>query len=425
MLAKLYPDSTQELDEVIAVIRKIMKYMDVLYGVENPVFKDLKRDREFLMKQLLPWLPKFLLTVRKINRLSTPVEDYLDAILKNRSLRDIIAQHFFRNTPTFFALSYFSLYLDYFYPKGGVGELAEVMEKKILSDGGEILKGTTVAEVHASEHRITDDHGGEHGYGKLIWAADLKALYQRTQAEELPRNVRDEVARTKDTMMKGRGSESVFSLFLEVDVPPERFREIAHGHFFYTPSKRGLLETHQADLHHLLQTWQTAKREAVLSWLDAFTEYNTYEISIPCLKYADMAPPGKTGLVVSHLAPYELFARVRVDGWLEEFTAELESGIVRVLTGSIFPMLADSIIAQFSFSPLSIENRVGSSEGAIVGWSFAESIPVVNKIQQASKSVLTPIPDVFQAGQWAYSPGGVPMSILTGKLAADRVLQNT
>jgi phytoene dehydrogenase-like protein len=86
-------------------------------------------------------------------------------------------------------------------------------------------------------------------------------------------------------------------------------------------------------------------------------------------------------------------------------------------------MLKDAIIEQFSFSPLSIENRIGSSEGAIVGWSFAEPVPVTNRIQHAGRAVLTPIPDVFQAGQWAYSPGGVPMSILTGKLAADRVLR--
>jgi len=31
------------------------------------------------------------------------------------------------------------------------------------------------------------------------------------------------------------------------------------------------------------------------------------------------------------------------------------------------------------------------------------------------------IPGVYQAGQWTYSPSGLPVSILTGKIAADRV----
>ena len=88
-------------------------------------------------------------------------------------------------------------------------------------------------------------------------------------------------------------------------------------------------------------------------------------------------------------------------------------------------MLKDKIIARFSFTPLSIENRVGSSEGAIIGWSFQEPVPVLNKIQHADRSVLTPISSILQAGQWAYSPAGVPMSILTGKLAADKVLKKS
>jgi hypothetical protein len=50
-------------------------------------------------------------------------------------------------------------------------------------------------------------------------------------------------------------------------------------------------------------------------------------------------------------------------------------------------------------------------------------MPVINKIQISDRSVLTPIPEIYQAGQWAYSPAGVPMSILTGKLAADKILK--
>jgi len=66
---------------------------------------------------------------------------------------------------------------------------------------------------------------------------------------------------------------------------------------------------------------------------------------------------------------------------------------------------------------------VGSSDGAITGWAFQESMPVINKIQNSAGSVFTPLPSVYQAGQWTYSPAGVPMSILTGKLAADQVLK--
>ena len=50
LLVKFFPESAEEIDEVLKNIRKIMKHMDVLYGIENPVFKDLKRDRDFIFK---------------------------------------------------------------------------------------------------------------------------------------------------------------------------------------------------------------------------------------------------------------------------------------------------------------------------------------------------------------------------------------
>jgi phytoene dehydrogenase-like protein len=84
-----------------------------------------------------------------------PVEEYLAKTIKNQSLNDIISQHFFKNTPTFFALSYFSLYLDYFYPKGGVGKLASAVEKKFKEFGGEIKNGTIVTQVNPTTKTIT------------------------------------------------------------------------------------------------------------------------------------------------------------------------------------------------------------------------------------------------------------------------------
>ena len=423
LLTKLYPESEGEIESVIKIIKKIMKYMDVLYGIENPVFKDLKRDRDFIFKKLLPWLPKFIFTVGKINRMNMPVEDYLETIVKNTSLKDIISQHFFKNTPAFFALSYFSLYLDYFYPKGGIGKLADAMKNKVIEYGGEIKTETKIIEVLVEKCLVRDLENVFYGYDNLIWAADLKTFYHIADDEGLQPKVRKQFEGAKIRMLSNRGGDSVFTLFLEVDEPLESFKKIANGHFFYTPSKRGLGETHREALNNLLSNWKKVDKEHILAWLDKFTKLNTYEISIPGLKDPELAPPDKTGLIISLLAEYDLFKKVQEAGWYDEFNTELENRMVNVMTDSIYPMLKNKCMKRFSFTPLSIENRTGSSEGAITGWSFEKPVPVVNKIQHSDRSVLTPIPSIFQAGQWAYSPAGVPMSILTGKLAADKVLK--
>jgi phytoene dehydrogenase-like protein len=402
-----------------------MKYMEVLYGIENPVFKDLKGDTKFIFKTLLPWLPKFLFTVGKINRMNIPIETYLDTIVKDSSLKDIISQHFFKNTPAFFALSYFSLYLDYFYPKGGVGTLGDVVKNKIIELNGEIKTETTITEIDPDQSVVKDQDGITYQYDNLIWAADLKSFYRIMQTKGLSPAISAKVREMQEKVQKNRGGDSVFSLFLQVDEPLETFKKIANGHFFYTPSKVGLGDTLWAQLDDLLANVEGSDKSRILTWLDKYTSLNTYEISIPGLKNPELAPPGKTGLIISLLAEYDLFKKVDEGGWLDEFTKALEERIISVISGSIYPMLEDKIIKYFSFSPISIEKRVGSSEGAITGWSFVKPVPVVNKIQFSDRSVLTPIPTIFQAGQWAYSPAGVPMSILTGKLAADKVLKKS
>jgi phytoene dehydrogenase-like protein len=423
LLVRLFPESKGEIDKVLKTIRKIMKKMDVLYGIENPVFKDLRRDKAFLFKKLLPWLPKFILTVGKINRMKMPVEEYLDSIIQNPSLKDMISQHFFKNTPAFFALSYFSLYLDYFYPKGGVGKLSESIVKKISEYNGMIKSETRITKVLPGKNLVIDQNSLGYKYKNLIWAADLKTFYTITETNELSSDIRLKFTETKNKMLDNRGCDSVFTLFISVNEPIETFRKIANGHFFYSPSKVGLGETHRKELGYLLSNIDKIEKEQILIWLDKFITLNTYEISVPGIKDAALAPPGKTGLMISFLAEYDFFKAIQKAGWLDECIQEIEKRVLKLLSGSIYPMLKDKVIDCFSFSPLSIENRIGSSEGAIVGWSFQKSMPVVNKIQISDRSVLTPIPEIYQAGQWSYSPAGVPMSILTGKLAADKILK--
>jgi phytoene dehydrogenase-like protein len=423
LLRKLYPESENEIINIIKRIRKIMKQMNVLYSVENPVFKNLKRDRTFLFKKLLPWLPKFIFTIGKINRMNTPVEDYLQTIIQNPSLRDIIAQHFFKRTPTFFALGYFCLYLNYFYPKGGTGKLSEVLKNKILEFGTNLVTETKIIEIVPDRKLVIDDKNICYHYDNLIWCADLKTFYKIVKTEGLSFKIKTNFEQTKNKILQNRGTDSVFSLFLGVNEPLESFKKITKGHFFYTPSKTGLGKTHTEELNYLLANFEKVTKEHILTWLDKFTKLNTYEISIPGLKDPELVASDKTGIIISLLVEYDLFRKVQQAGWLNEFVTEFENRIIGVISDSVYPMLKNKITMRFSISPLNIENRVGSSEGSIVGWAFQKSMPVINKIQFANKSVLTPIPTIYQAGQWAYSPAGVPMSILTGKLAADKILK--
>jgi len=36
-------------------------------------------------------------------------------------------------------------------------------------------------------------------------------------------------------------------------------------------------------------------------------------------------------------------------------------------------------------------------------------------------AVRTKIPDIYKAGQWSYRPSGVPIAVLTGRIAAGAI----
>ena len=184
--------------------------------------------------------------------MDTPFEEYLDAISSNQSLKDIIGQHFFRKTPVFFALSYFALYNDYIYPKGGVGAFIETLVDAIRKRGGEIRMNTEVAAVDPHDKVITDATGIRYQYDRMIWAGDLENPVLHSADSGLGEKRPGFIRAAQGAILAHKGAESVFSVFLAVDLPPGAFGKIASGHVFYTPDRQGLGTIHTAELKELL-----------------------------------------------------------------------------------------------------------------------------------------------------------------------------
>lgn len=428
LLEKHFPDNKPDIAAIMRDIARIMGYMDVLYGIDNPLFLDLKSNPGYVLREILPWALKYALTAPRLARLRGPVEAHLARLTANQALNDIIAQHFFQRTPTSFALSYFSLYLDYRYPRGGTGALPQALERCVLDHGGEIRRETEIVRLDPGRSQVTDARGDVYRYRKLLWAADQKTLYRLLDLTSLTdRKALAGIEARKAALVGKIGGDSVLTLFLGVNLAGDYFRRIANPHFFYTPTTVGLS---QANLRQLraddprAPTGFTADRPRIEDWLRRFLEYTTYEISIPALRDPALAPEGKTGLVISTLFDYALTKHIAGLGWYDEFKQLVADHMIRVLDASIYPGLRAAISTSLTSTPLTLQRIAGSSEGAITGWAFTNDVmPAVNSLPGVARSVLTPIPGVCQAGQWTYSPSGLPIAILTGKLAADRMLK--
>lgn len=425
-----YPENKDDVTAIVAEIKKIMGYMDVLYGIDNPAFLNLAEDKKYLTKVILPWMFKFIFTIRKISKLNQPVDEYLRRFTSNQSLIDIIAQHFFQKTPASFALSYFSLYLDYHYPKGGTATLIGKIAAYIVEQGGVIKTDVTIESLNPEEKYVTDNQGNRTDYANLVWASDLKQLYNCIPVEKLKCPKLADLIKEKRSLLKDlRGGDSVFSVYLSVNENKEHFSRICTGHFFYTPDKKGLSAVKKDEIEAFLnerniQPDNTELKNKVRKYLEDYFKLNTYEIAIPVLRDADLAPEGKVGMIVSLLFDYRLAKKIDEFGWTAEMKTFMEQLTIQVMDQSIFPGIESKITGCFSSSPLTIEKLTGNTEGGITGWAFTNPyMPAESSMLGIAKSVITPLPSIFQAGQWTYSPAGLPISILTGKLASDKVLK--
>lgn len=322
----------------------------------------------------------------------------------------MIVQHFFKETPTFFALSYFGLYLDYMYPKGGTGSLAEIVSNYILRGGGQIMTNTQVTMVDTGNNQIGIAGGDTYSYKKLIWAADQKTLYSSMRGAFTPAT---EVQRKRAD--KGIGGDSILTLFIGVDLDKDYFGKNCGAHAFYTPVTKGLSS---------LSDWTDASpaEERLYDWLEKYYERTTYEISCPSLRDPSLSPEAKTGVIISTLMDYRLVKHLSDAGGYDKFKEYSIRKILSILEDTIFSGISEKIEFAICATPLSIEKETGNAHGAITGWAFSNAeMPAENRFRKITGSVVTPIKDVFQCGQWTFSPSGLPVSILTGKLAADAV----
>ncbi len=425
ILIELFPGNSEDIHNILATVKDLSEHTRVIYEFDNPYFGDQFSNKEYVIRRLLPWTLKFLQALRKFNQFKMPMEDYLRQLTKNQSLIDILIQHFFRNTPTYFALGYFYVYLDYFYPKGGTGTLKDLLFEKVNERGGQLQLNKKVTSVVPCESKVTDAEGKEYFYDHLIWAADLKTLYRIIDPVGLDTKVTRKLESEKERILSSKGAESVFIMNIGVNRPPSYFKEHGGEHLFFTPSRQGLGKTNSSWRMQLINDFDQVSKNEVFAWLESYCDLTTYEISIPVLRDNSLAPEGQTGMMVSCLFDYQIVANVDKAGWYEEFKERLENRIIHNLSKTIYKDFDRDLIFKFSSTPLTINKISGSSEGAITGWSFESEPPVIYKLTDVGKSVFTTIPNVYKAGQWAYAPAGVPIAMLTAWHAYQKIIKKS
>ena len=418
LLCTQFPDEIEAIDQIVKRINKITKYMQVLYGIDNPMFLDPKKEYKYFLKTIIPWMFKYSVTVKKIDKLKMSLNTYLSDITPNKELIDMISQKFFDSTPTFFGLSYFSMLNDYYYPVGGMRSLVEGLKDYILKHNGKILTNHEVISMDANNHLVRVGKE-EFKYDKAVWAGDLKTMYKCIDS---PLN---KIAlKKKEEVEKCRGNNSLFISYLSTGLSVEYFKNKCSPHCFYTPHASGLHSlsiSRKEVVKHLKSLPKNQQKASLYKWLKEFLHKQTFEIGIPVLQDSALAPKGKSGIIVSFLFDYSLMKYIKELGIYEECKLWIQSEIVELLDESHFTGLKKSLIDVSSSTPLTIERKFNNSEGSTTGWSFSRDMPVETRLWKIAKSIKTPFKDIYQASHWSFSPSGVPTSIINAKIVANKI----
>jgi phytoene dehydrogenase-like protein len=106
-------------------------------------------------------------------------------------------------------------------------------------------------------------------------------------------------------------------------------------------------------------------------------------------------------------------------GWLDELRQRTRDSMLDALESSLYPGLREKTLFVESATPVTLMKMFNTADGAITGWSLEGKAPVPDNLVGVMAAVKTAIPSVFKCGQWSYSPAGVPIAILTGRIAAN------
>jgi phytoene dehydrogenase-like protein len=372
-----------------------------MYGRDNPVFFDSLDAK----RKSLPWLASNLGLFLELRREGTFIGQRLDAYLgsrtRNPDLIRLLCEPFFEGTPMFFGLGYSRLFQDYYYPRGGMQAIPDLLARYIESRGGEIRRSCRIEKIGAEGGkavRAISSEGEAFEASAFVYAGDMRRLYFGL-LDGLPglETIRERIGASKP-------AESVFTAYLCLDLPPDG------------------LPSRESHLIHIPRAILGPRQEARKG--EGHFRQTSLEISIPCLRDPSLAPPGKTGMILSAAAlPEDLGADPSGDRGAYLRRKDRIAADLLANAEALYPGLSARVENSITASPFTMERHTLNSKGAVNGWTADRSrVPVPLDFFKFPAAIETPLPNLKQAGHWVFSPAGAPVAIMSGKLAADAAI---
>ena len=327
--------------------------------------------------------------------------------IRDPGLRNWFTNYGYAKMPFILFGGFWSMWVnDYWYPSGGIQAFIDTLVKKLEETGGEARFKTPVKKILVEGGRargVVTGSDEEIRSGSVVYAGDGKRLVLDILGESYFRPAFVEKVR------RAKVTESMVAVYLGLDVPPEELKEtMKTHHVVHFPNYEVITPNRESDEHIHEKCW--------------------VELSSPCFGGEELAPPGKSSLVLQAFSTSEwqnYWNNRSLDPKRAAEYRELKKKVGKQLVATaekVIPGLAGKIVYMDVGSPLSLHRFTWNSEGSSAGWGHDQSRGnIVGR--SGYVRIRTPVEGLYAAGHWAFWPGGIPSAMASGKFAAGFVLK--
>jgi phytoene dehydrogenase-like protein len=403
-LKKFYPHESDGIERITRDAQACCDFMFAFQKMPNAIFTPWK---EALMA-LPGWYRAHSAAVKYgpefFRNLTIVMEDYFKQHISDPDLYRFLSQLSYSGSPASFGLLFLTFLMDYYHPMGGIQVVPNALADYITEHGGQMKYRTLVEEILMQGDKaqgIRTQNGEIYRAPFIISNGDAR----RTYLKMLPPDAVPDFY--KQELRQSRVSESFFTLFLGVDIPPEEIPTRGCSHLLFFPDCKGV------DSEALKSSGD----------VDVYSR-SPVDINVNSIHDPALAPKGKSAIVIQTGASAEF-----ADNWgtkngkrTKEYRALKEKVEDRLIATveNVIPGLSRRIEVKFSGTPYTFERYTLNSEGASAGWTFHPQ-KAMNSGLKFFTGFNPPVRNLFQVGHWAMSPGGAPSGAITGRIVSEIV----
>ena len=281
-----------------------------------------------------------------------------------------------------------------FYPKGGMGKMAEAMANAFLRAGGELRLQTEVDQILIKSGRV---EGVVTKDGKIFQSPlVISNINPNLLVKMFPLERQPILLRKTKTLQY---SLSCFILYLatDLDLRGMGFPYFTYLRFLHDPEEE----------HRMLRRGEVPKNPTLI-------------VSIPTLLDPLLARPGQHLLKVLMTVPYgyrEAWGRGNPEKY-RQIKEEFSQKVIELLELKLIPHLRKHLLFYEAATPLTLERYTGNERGAMYGLA---SIP--QQMGPSRPPHQTSIPGLFQVGHYTRPSHGIVGTSLSGLFAARTILR--